>query len=200
MISNKAYLTIILCMLAVTTCSLDAFRRRGYKKVTKGSKAAIAFSLQSSAFARNGDIPEEYTCDGRDVSPPLRWENAPKETKSFALLCEDPDAVGGKVWVHWVLFNIPANVRDLPAGVQASSIGAVEGTTSWRATKYGGPCPPLKKHRYVFTVYALNVPKLQLTTAAKRSALKRAMKGNTLGKAVIIGRYQRPKNRAKKSL
>ena len=198
MISNKTYLAMILCMLAATSCSVDAFRRRGYKKGTK-AKTVTTFVLQSSAFARNGDIPEEYTCDGRDVSPPLRWENVPKETKSFALLCEDPDAVGGKVWVHWVLFNIPANVRDLSADVQASSIGAVEGTTSWRATKYGGPCPPLKKHRYVFTVYALNVPKLQLTTAVKRSALKRAMKEHTLGKAVLIGRYQRPKNRAKKS-
>ncbi len=199
MIPNKAHITMILCMLVATSSSLDAFRRRGYKKVTKEAKTATAFALQSSAFARNGDIPEEYACDGRDVSPPLRWEHAPKGTKSFALLCEDPDAVGGKVWVHWILFNIPANVHDLPAGVQASSIGAVEGTTSWRAAKYGGPCPPLKKHRYVFTVYALNVPKLQLTTAAKRSAVKGAMKGHILGKAVLIGRYQRPKNRAKKS-
>lgn len=190
MIFNKAYITIIICIIAATS-SLEAFRRWSHKKNIQEKRG---FVLQSSAFARNGDIPEEYTCDGRDVSPPLRWSVPPKGTKSLALLCEDPDAIGG-VWVHWVLFNIPANRRDLRAGVSAASIGAQEGMSSWKTAKYGGPCPPLKKHRYVFTVYALDLPELPLTQEASRVDLKRAMKGHILGKAVLIGRYQRPKNR-----
>ncbi len=198
MMTNKAYLSMIVCMIMATS-SLEALRRRGAAAGKKKQTVSTTFVLQSSAFARNGEIPEEYTCDGRDVSPPLRWSPPPKGTKSFALLCEDPDAVGGKVWVHWVLFNIPANIRDLPAGVRAVSIGAVEGMNSWKTMKYGGPCPPLKKHRYVFTVYALNVSKLPLTSEANRGALKRAMKGRQLGKAVLVGRYQRPKNRPRKS-
>lgn len=198
MIPKKTCLVAILCALVVTSSSLEAIRRRGQAKGRK-RKAATTFVLRSSAFFHNGDIPEKYTCDGLDMSPPLRWGNMPEGTKSFALICFDQDAVGGKGWVHWVMFNIPATVRDLKEGVQAASIGAVEGVNSWNSTKYGGPCPPLKKHNYRFIVYALNVPTVPLTSETDRNELRAAMKGHQLGKAVLIGKYQRPKNRAPKS-
>jgi Raf kinase inhibitor-like YbhB/YbcL family protein len=190
--SSQAHLIILSCILIMTN-SLEALRRR--HKKTEREKMKTAFILQSSAFAHDGDIPEEYTCDGQDMSPPLRWSLPPKETKSFALLCEDPDAIGGKIWVHWLMFNIPVTVHNLIAGEQASAMGAIEGLNSWQNKKYGGPCPPLKKHHYIFTLYALDVPKLSLTSNADRSALLDAMKGHIVAKAVLVGRYQRVKDR-----
>lgn len=192
---RKSY-QLLLFLIIVATTPLEALRRRGYKK-KRMEYAQSGFILQSSAFSQNGDIPSEYTCDGLDISPPLRWENPPAGTQSFALICEDPDAVGGKAWVHWLVFNIPATVRDLRAGVDDKTIGAVEGINSWGQTKYGGPCPPLKKHRYVFTLYALKVPKLSLTSSSRRRDFKRAIKTSVLGKAVLLGRYQRPTTRPK---
>lgn len=119
----------------------------------------MAFELQSSALASGGEIPVQYTCDGADRSPPLRWSDPPAKTKSFALIVDDPDAPGG-AWVHWLLYGIPAGLRELPEGIPARDtvpgIGT-QGLNDFRKVGYGGPCPPRgPAHRYFFKLYALD--------------------------------------------
>ena len=148
----------------------------------------MAFQLTSAAFEANGTIPREYTCDGADLSPPLRWAEPPAGTKSFALICDDPDAPRG-TWVHWVLFNLPASTTSLSTGLVPS--GARQGTTDFGRPGYGGPCPPRgPAHRYVFTLYALDL-ELDLPAGAAKAALLRAMDGHILAQTELIGRYQR---------
>ncbi len=193
-VMKRSYLHGIVLFLMVCSVPIIAARKR--QKVKKSKSETTRFVLQSSAFAYNGLIPEKYTCDSEDeVSPPLRWLNAPKGTESFALICEDPDATGGKTWIHWVVFNIPATVSDFPANAKIEALQATEGMNSWGSSGYGGPCPPLKTHRYIFTMYALKVPKLSLRGKVKRDDVMRAMKGNMLDKAVLIGKYQRSKKK-----
>jgi Raf kinase inhibitor-like YbhB/YbcL family protein len=123
----------------------------------------MTLSLNSPAFAPNGDIPKEYTCDGKDLAPPLEWSGAPAGTKSFALIIDDPDAPDPKApkttWVHWVLYDIPASVTALPkAATKDLPAGTREGVNDWKRTGYGGPCPPIGRHRYFHKLYALDVP------------------------------------------
>ncbi len=160
------------------------------------------FALSSPAFSNGGEIPVMYTCDsGKEgrreeqagVSPPLQWGDPPAGTESFVIMCVDPDALG-RSWVHWIVFNLPVRVRRLEAGQRISLLGGMEGKNSWGDVGYGGPCPPLKKHRYIFTIYAVNKP-LKLSSDAKLPDLKRAMQGRVLAKVKLVGRYQRPKNR-----
>lgn len=181
------YFLVFINILIGMVSSVEARRYR--KKVAQTMEEKV-FLLQSSAFDHNSDIPIKYTCDGEEVSPPLRWSNVPAGTQSFALLCEDPDAVG-KTWIHWVVFNIPATVQDFPINADITSLGGTEGTSSWDTADYGGPCPPFGKHRYIFTVYALKVSKLDLTSRAHRDDLVRAMQGKIIGRAVLIGKYER---------
>jgi len=157
-----------------------------------------SFTLKSPAFADGDTIPMKYTCDGDDVSPPLKWEKPPAGTHSFVLICEDPDAPLG-TWVHWVLFNIPANIRSLPENfsmprnnIKDSRPGIiVEGINDFRQLGYGGPCPPAGPfHRYFFKLYALNTA-LALKTGALKSDVEAAMKDHVLAEAVIIGKYSR---------
>lgn len=152
----------------------------------------MAIHLESSAFSEGGMIPREYTCDGSDVSPPLSWSGAPDGTKSFALICDDPDAPG-KTWVHWVLYDLPAGVGKLPRGVPgraALSGGGTQGTNDFRKIGYGGPCPPGGTHRYVFKLYALDT-ELKLGAGATKGDAERAMKGHVLGQATLTGKYSR---------
>jgi hypothetical protein len=153
--------------------------------------------LSSSAFAAGGGIPAKYTCDGEDVSPPLAWSDPPPGTKSFALVIDDPDAPDPRaprtVWVHWVLVDIPATTRSLPEAIRSKTdlpAGARAGKNDWGRAGYGGPCPPVGKHRYFFKLYALDaaLPALRSPTKAE---LLRATEGHVLAKAELVGSYER---------
>jgi Raf kinase inhibitor-like YbhB/YbcL family protein len=153
----------------------------------------MAFSLRSSVIEAGSRIPEAYTCDGRDVSPPLRWEDAPAGTQSFALICEDPDAPMG-TWVHWVVYNLPADARKLPEGVPAREglqDGSLQGKNDFGRVGYGGPCPPRgKPHRYFFRLYALDA-RLPPGAGNTKGTLLRAMTGRVLGQCELQGLYGR---------
>ena len=152
--------------------------------------------LTSSNFENQGDIPKMFTCDGKDISPALSWSGAPNGTKSFVLIVDDPDAPDPAnprmTWVHWVIYNIPESANALPEKVQSKDLpdGTLEGLNDWKRTGYGGPCPPVGRHRYFHKLYALDtvLPDLKKPTKAK---LEKAMEGHILDKAELIGLYQR---------
>jgi len=152
----------------------------------------MQFALSSPAFTQGQPIPRKYSCDGQDVSPPLSWGEPPPHTRSFVLIADDPDAPGG-IFVHWVLYNIPAASRALPEGVP--KVGklvdeSVQGSNSWQRPSYGGPCPPGGTHRYVFKLYALDTT-LSLLPGASKQRLLEAMDGHILGQAELMGVYRR---------
>jgi len=154
---------------------------------------AMAFRIESKAFQPKEKIPTQYTCDGEDLSPPLSWNDPPQGTKSFALISDDPDAPVG-TWVHWVVYHIPADVRELTEGLPKTDTlenGSVQGMTDFRRVGYGGPCPPPgKPHRYFFKLFALDTA-LSLPAKAKKADLLSAMNGHILAQAELIGLYQR---------
>ncbi|OIO88835.1 MAG: phosphatidylethanolamine-binding protein [Anaerolineae bacterium CG2_30_64_16] len=148
--------------------------------------------LTSSAFGAGDMIPRRYTCDGDDLSPPLAWTGTPAGARALALICDDPDAPVG-TWVHWVLFNLPPSLTQLPEGLPAAQTlenGAIHGTNSWKRVGYGGPCPPSGTHRYFFKLYALDAP-LTLGSNATARDVQAAMKGHVLAEAQLMGRYRR---------
>jgi len=148
--------------------------------------------IKSSVFDEGGMIPKRYTCDDADISPPLSWTGAPEGTKSFALISDDPDAPVG-TWVHWVIFNMPANVSELPEMVPPSKSlpdGTKQGTNDFRKIGYGGPCPPGGTHRYYFKLYALDT-ELNLDAGATKADVTRAMQGHILAECHLMGRYSR---------
>ena len=153
----------------------------------------MAFELTSRAFAPGQTIPQKHTCDGRDVSPPLAWSEPPAGTAGFALIADDPDAPMG-TWVHWVIFDMPAESRGLPEGVtprEALPDGARQGVNDFGRVGYGGPCPPPgKPHRYFFRLYALDRP-LGLSPRAPRPQLLEAVRAHSLGEASLMGTYGR---------
>ena len=154
-------------------------------------------ALTSTAFVAGGSIPARHTCDGEDVSPPLAWSGAPEGTRSFALLVDDPDAPDPKapkrVWVHWVLYDIPATVASLAEGASGRALpgGAHEGRHDGGGTGYAGPCPPIGRHRYFHRLFALDATLPDLGGKAGRAALERAMDGHVLATAVLMGTYER---------
>jgi Raf kinase inhibitor-like YbhB/YbcL family protein len=145
------------------------------------------FKLTSSAFANSQPIPRKYTCQGESVSPQLAWSGAPARTQSFALIVDDPDAPNGKVepYVHWVLFNIPANVTELKEG----EAQGINGQTSAGTSNYVGMCPPSGNHRYFFKLYALDTM-LDLQQGTTKKQLETAMKEHILAQATLMGTYQ----------
>lgn len=150
------------------------------------------FSLSSAAFTQNGTIPSVYTCDSDNrngVSPPLKWENAPKETVSFVLIMDDPDAPVGS-WDHWLMFNIPATTKKLDENLKTLPAGAQLGANSWKRFDYGGPCPPDREHRYFFKIYALDI-KLSLDEGASKQEIEDDMEGHILAQAQLMARYDR---------
>ncbi|RJR39509.1 MAG: YbhB/YbcL family Raf kinase inhibitor-like protein [Desulfobacteraceae bacterium] len=152
--------------------------------------------LTSPQFQDKGEIPRKFTCEGEDVSPALTWSDAPEGTKSFALMVDDPDAPDPAnprmTWVHWVLYNIPAASTSLPEAVKEKDLpeGTLPGLNDWKKTGYGGPCPPIGKHRYFHKLYALDsvLPDLNKPTKAK---LEKAIEGHVLSKAELIGVYRK---------
>ena len=156
----------------------------------------MTLSLQSASFSQNGEIPAKFTCEGQDVSPALSWSGVPAGTKSLALIVDDPDAPDPKApkmtWVHWVLYDIPAAAKGLPEAVAPSALptGTREGTNDWKRTGYGGPCPPIGRHRYFHKLYALDTVLGDLGTPTK-AALEKAMEGHVLAKIELVGTYQK---------
>ena len=156
----------------------------------------MSFDLRSDSFAADGEIPRRHTCEGEDVSPQLAWSGAPDGTRSFALIVDDPDApdpaAPRMTWVHWVLYNLPADTRELPAEVAAADLpeGAREGLNDWKRTGYGGPCPPIGRHRYFHKLYALDAVLPDLGKVTKKE-LEAAMKGHVLARAELMGTYQK---------
>ena len=178
----------VLALGALAACTLaeatpSAPRLAPSKEVPMSS----ALTLSSPAFAYGETIPRRYTCDGEDLSPPLAWQNAPEGTQAWALIMDDPDAPMG-TWVHWVLYDLPAETTTLPEGVRQAGIA---GRNSWDRLGYGGPCPPPgKPHRYFFRLYALDAP-LGLPPGATKAQVARAMQGHILAQAEWMGRYGR---------
>jgi len=156
----------------------------------------MALALRSPAFSAHGEIPSRHTCDGEDVSPPLAWGDPPPGTRSFALIVDDPDAPDPKApkltWVHWVVYDIPASARGLAEGAGAERLprGARSGSNDWKREGWGGPCPPIGRHRYFHKLYALDV-ELGDLGAPTKAALERAMQGHVLAHAELVGTYAR---------
>ncbi|MGD9671351.1 MAG: YbhB/YbcL family Raf kinase inhibitor-like protein [Hyphomicrobiaceae bacterium] len=158
----------------------------------------MTFRLASTAFTEGGAIPSNYTCEGADISPPLAWSGVPSAAKSLALIVDDPDApdpaAPRTIWVHWVVYDLPSNATGLTEGVDADRMptGAKVGLNDWNKPSYGGPCPPIGRHRYFHKLYALDtmLPELKRPTKA---ALEAAMKGHILAEAQLIGTYQKKK-------
>ena len=149
--------------------------------------------ITSSAFNDGGEIPAKYTCEGKDLSPPLAFSDVPDDAKSLVLIVDDPDAPDPAApkltWVHWVLLDIPPDTASLPESVSTLPSGTKEGMNDWKRTGYGGPCPPIGRHRYFFKLYALDTT-LELTSPTKTAVLA-AMEGHVLANAQMIGTYQK---------
>jgi len=156
----------------------------------------MALALLSSAFTNNGAIAKQFTCEGADISPPLSWSGVPQGTKSFALIVDDPDAPDPRApkmtWVHWVVQNIPADARALPEGAARHGIpsGATQGLNDWNRMGYGGPCPPIGRHRYFHKLYALDIV-ITGPEHPTKAQLLTAMKGHVLAEAQLVGTYQK---------
>lgn len=152
--------------------------------------------LSSAAFSENGSIPPKYTCDSEDVSPPLAWSDVPNGTKSFALIVDDPDApdpaAPKMVYVHWVLYDLPASTRSLAEATTAKNLpaGAKQGTNDFGKRDYGGPCPPIGRHRYFHKLYALDISLGEREQISKQT-LVAAMQGHVLAEAQLVGTYTR---------
>jgi len=148
----------------------------------------------SAPFKNNATIPVKYTCKGEDVSPRISWKFKSKKVKSYAIVCEDPDAPVG-MWAHWVIYNIPVSVTSLPEGVSKERIifknGMQQGKNSWNTTGYGGPCPPFGTHRYYFRVYALDKMLKLVPEKAGRKKLLKAMKGHIIGYGYVMGKFKK---------
>lgn len=156
----------------------------------------MALALTSSAFVHNGPIPRQYTCQGDDVSVPLAWSGIPEGAKSLVLIVDDPDApdpaAPKRTWVHWVVYNLPATAGGLRQAVKSTELpaGTLEGKNDWGRAGYGGPCPPIGRHRYFHKLFALDtlLPDLDQPTKAE---LERAMQGHVLERFELIGTYQK---------
>ena len=155
--------------------------------------------LNSTAFAQGGDIPRKYTCEGDDIAPPLSWSDVPERTLSLALIVDDPDApdpaAPTRTWVHWVLVDIPRGAIAIPEGGGPLPEGCRDGLNDWQRTGYGGPCPPVGRHRYFFKLFALDTRLPDLHRPAKAD-LERAMQGHVLAQAQLVGTYQKHKGGA----
>lgn len=156
----------------------------------------MSLTLTSASFEPGGDIPTKYTCEGEDLSPPLAWSDLPAGTKSLALIVDDPDApdpaAPKMTWVHWVLYNLPPSATGLSEDVGSGGLpeGALEGLNDWKRTGYGGPCPPIGRHRYFHKLFALDTRLSDLARPTK-AELEQAMAGHVLAQTELIGTYQK---------
>lgn len=182
------------CLVAgvAETGMLKSQQEKGDEK----ERVIMSMRITSSSFPHDGVIPARHTCDGHDTSPELIWTEVPEGAKSLVLIVDDPDApdpaAPKRTWVHWVLYNIPADTGGLPESIAATALpsGTREGINDWQRTGYGGPCPPVGSHRYFHKLYALDavLPDLKQPTKAK---LEEAMQGHVIAYSELIGRYQK---------
>ncbi len=153
----------------------------------------MSLTLESTAFILGGDIPTKYCCDGGDISPPLHWQGIPEQTQSLVLIIDDPDAPDPRapkmIWVHWVLFNIPPDCNGILEGA-APPTGTGQGLNDWKNASYGGPCPPIGRHRYFFKLYALD-SLLTFGGNPTKGEVESAMRGHILAQAELIGTHQK---------
>lgn len=183
---------LVFLLLLLLGCGPRAAKPEEKAAPAEGVPTAVGFELVSPAFAAGQAIPVRYTCDGEDISPPLRWGEPPEGTQSLALIMDDPDAPVG-TFVHWVLFNLPATASELPEAVPSDAElagGGRHGQNSWKRLGYGGPCPPGGTHRYFFKLYALDAP-LDLEAGASKQQLLKAMEKHILARAELMGTYAR---------
>lgn len=156
----------------------------------------MSLILQSPDFSHQGEIPSRFTCDGNDISPALSWSGVPQGTQSLALIVDDPDApdpaAPKMTWVHWVLYNIPPTAKEIPQNISPSELPpeTAQGNNDWKRTGYGGPCPPIGRHRYFHKLYALDI-KLPDLHHPTKALLEKAMQGHIIEQAELIGTYQR---------
>jgi Raf kinase inhibitor-like YbhB/YbcL family protein len=156
----------------------------------------MTLTLKSSVFDNGGVIPSRYTCEGEDISPPLAWTGVPETARSLVLIIDDPDAPDPKapkmIWVHWVLYNISPDVSDLPEDIVPAKLppGIVEGLNDWNRIGYGGPCPPIGRHRYFHKLYALDTVLEGMNTPTK-AKVEAAMKGHVIAQTELMGTYQK---------
>jgi len=156
----------------------------------------MSFELKSPVFENGGEIPTKYTCEGQDISPPLEWSHIPADAKSLVLIVDDPDAPDPAhprmTWVHWVLYDIPPEASGLKEGIGPDELpgSTRQGINDWQRTGYGGPCPPIGRHRYFFKLYALDQELGNLGRPSKKD-VEQAMKGHVIGEAILMGTYQK---------
>jgi hypothetical protein len=154
----------------------------------------MSITLRSPAFTEGSGIPTVHTCEGADSSPALEWSGVPASAKSLALVVDDPDAPDPKApkmtWVHWVLYDVPASATGLAEGVKSLPAGTREGVNDWHRTGYGGPCPPIGRHRYFFKLYALDRMLGDLGSPTK-ARLQEAMEGHVLAQGELMGTYEK---------
>jgi Raf kinase inhibitor-like YbhB/YbcL family protein len=159
-------------------------------------EATMTLKITSPVFADNATIPAKYTCEGDDVSPPLAWSGVPDQAKSLVLIVDDPDAPDPKApkltWVHWVLYDLPTSSAGLAEGVATLPAGTKVGLNDWKRADYGGPCPPIGRHRYFFKLYALDTTLSALSKPTKAD-VEAAMQGHVLAEAQLVGTYQKAK-------
>jgi Raf kinase inhibitor-like YbhB/YbcL family protein len=160
------------------------------------AEETMTLTIQSTAFADGGEIPPVYTCQGSDISPSLQWTGVPDQARSLVLIVDDPDAPDPRApkmtWVHWVLFNLPPDSTGLPEQVGSGDLppGTGEGVNDWKRTGYGGPCPPIGRHRYFHKLYALDTVLSGLDKPTK-AAVEAAMKGHVVAQAELVGTYEK---------
>lgn len=160
------------------------------------AEEVMTLSLKSTAFDDGGSIPARYTCEGEDISPPLSWTGVPETARSLVLIVDDPDAPDPRApkmtWVHWVLYNIPPDVTGLPEGMTSAQLppGTEEGLNNWSRGAYGGPCPPIGRHRYFHKLYALDTVLEDLTMPTKVE-VEAAMKDHVVAQTELVGTYQK---------
>ncbi|KAA0249457.1 MAG: YbhB/YbcL family Raf kinase inhibitor-like protein [Candidatus Jettenia sp.] len=181
-----------ICCLFITLITLCFCQSKNQSYANTTGEQKMKIEIKSPAFEEGSMIPQKYTCDGEDFSPPLSWSSVPGGTKSLALICDDPDAPMG-TWVHWVLFNLPANVQELSENIPHQKTlgnGAKQGTTDFKKIGYGGPCPPGGTHRYYFKFYALDT-EINLDAGITKQQLLKAMEGHIIAEGQLMGKYKR---------
>ena len=180
------------CILLILPILFHGCKGKKTSEAEKEGDKKMAITVASPVFEEGGMIPSKYTCDGENVSPPLKWEGVPETTKSIALISDDPDAPMG-TWVHWVMWNIPADATELSENVPPDEElpdGSIQGINDFKQHGYGGPCPPSGTHRYYFKVYALD-EKLDLASSSRKKDLLTAMEGHILAEGQLMGKYKR---------
>ena len=190
---NRSIRLLFGCAILWLALLIVACSGSDHQSADREEKIAMTIQLTSPTLVEGQPIPTKYTCDGADISPPLKWSNVPPGAKSLALICDDPDAPAG-VWVHWILYDLPPTVTELPERVPTTETipnGAKQGVNDFKRIGYGGPCPPRgNPHRYFFKLYALDA-ELQLKARATKKDLVRAMEGHILAEGQLMGTYKR---------